>query len=100
MVFKTKRACGNSYEDTGITPTDIREQVDSAARELMLDAAGALRLVNGLKEYKKTLHESTWKTVLKYVYELRGYEDGQTNGGPPRLLIKIAIFSATLQSNG
>ncbi|KAG0635574.1 hypothetical protein HOY80DRAFT_1093031 [Tuber brumale] len=104
----------------GGTPIDVDEQADSAAREcvkcfgphhnpalairfrnkVMSDEDEAIRLVEDLQEYKETVHESTWKTVLAYAYELRGYKDGQTKGDPRSTPIKIAFFSATPQGGG
>ncbi|KAG0641030.1 hypothetical protein HOY80DRAFT_1114646 [Tuber brumale] len=99
----------------GDTPIDVDEQADSAAREcvrcfgrdrnlalaigfrnkVMPDAEGAIRLVEDLQEYKETVLESTWKTVLASAYGLRGFKDGQTKGDPGSATIKIAFFSAT-----
>ncbi|KAG0635564.1 trehalose phosphorylase [Tuber brumale] len=104
----------------GDTPMDVDEQADSAAREcvrcfghdhnpalaicfrnkVMPDAEGAIRLIENLQEYKDTVHESTWKTVVTYAYELRGYKNGRNNGDPQSAPIKIAFFSATPQGGG
>ncbi|KAG0641034.1 glycosyltransferase family 4 protein [Tuber brumale] len=55
----------------GATPIDVDEQADWAAaltigfrNKVMPDAEGAIRLVENLQEYKDTVHESTWKTVV------------------------------------
>ncbi|KAG0635584.1 hypothetical protein HOY80DRAFT_1139795 [Tuber brumale] len=102
------------------TPIDLDEQADLAAREcvrccapghnpalalcfrnkVMPDAEGAIRLVEDLQQYKETVHESTWKTVLSYANELMGYKDGQTNGNPQSTPIKIALLSTTPQGGG
>ncbi|KAG0641033.1 trehalose phosphorylase [Tuber brumale] len=104
----------------GDTSTDVDEQADSAAREcvrcfgqdhnpalticfrnkVVPDAEGAIRLVQDLQEYKDTVHNSTWRTMLAYAYELRGYHNGQTKGEPQSAPIKIAFFSATPQGGG
>ncbi|KAG0635579.1 hypothetical protein HOY80DRAFT_1093043 [Tuber brumale] len=102
------------------TLIDVVKEADMAAREcfryfgpdnkpaltigfrnkVMPDAEGAIGLVEDMKEYKETVHESTWNTVLRYAYELRGYKDGQTNRGPQSAPTKIAFFSATPQGGG
>ncbi|KAG0638088.1 putative trehalose synthase [Tuber brumale] len=102
------------------TPIDLDEQADLAAREcvrfcgpdhnpalaicfrnkVMPDGEGAIRLVKDLQPYKETVHESTWKTVLSYAYELMGYKDGQTNGNPQSTPTKIALLSTTPQGGG
>jgi len=99
---------------------DVDEQADSAARkcvmyfgpnhnpalaiafrnQVMPDAQGAIKLVDGLREYEATVHKGTWNTVLKYAYELKGYKDGQTEGDPQCQPTKIAFFSATPQGGG
>ncbi|KAG0134968.1 trehalose synthase [Tuber indicum] len=107
-------------DDYGDSSVDVAEQADSAAREcvrrfdeghnpalvirdrnrVMPDAEGAIKTVDGLGEYKNTIHEPTWNTVLKYASELRGYNHGQTEEDPDRPPIKIAFFSATPQGGG
>ncbi|KAG0638090.1 trehalose phosphorylase [Tuber brumale] len=102
------------------TRIDVGKKADMAAREcvryfgrdhnpaltigfrnkVMPDAARAIRLVEDLQEYKDTVHESTWNTVLRYAYELRGYKDGQTSRGPQSAPTKITFFSATPQGGG
>ncbi|KAG0636841.1 trehalose synthase [Tuber brumale] len=107
-------------ENTGTIPIDVDEQADSAARmcfmyfdpdhnpgltfsfrnQVLPDADGAIRLVENLEEYRNTVHNGTWNTVLKYAYELKGYKDGQTEGDPQCPPTKIAFFSATPQGGG
>ncbi|KAG0641028.1 trehalose phosphorylase [Tuber brumale] len=90
------------------THIDVDKEADMAAREciryfgpdnkpaltigfrnkVMPDAEGAIGLVEDMKEYKETVQESTWNTVLRYAYELRGAPT------------KIAFFSATPQGGG
>ncbi|KAG0130336.1 hypothetical protein HOY82DRAFT_540178 [Tuber indicum] len=67
---------------------------------VMPDAQGTNKLVEGLKEYEDTVHKPTWIRVLKYGYELRGYNGGQIKGDPDRSPIKIAFSSATPQGGG
>ncbi|KAG0636836.1 hypothetical protein HOY80DRAFT_1017229 [Tuber brumale] len=106
--------------DTGAVPIDVDEQADSAARmcfmyfdhnhnpgltfsfrnQVLPDADGAIKLVEGLREYQNTVHNGTWNTVLKYTYELKGYKNGQTEGDPQCPPTKIAFFSATPQGGG
>ncbi|KAG0635563.1 hypothetical protein HOY80DRAFT_1093012 [Tuber brumale] len=90
------------FENTGMISIDVGQQAYSAAREnkVMPDAEGAIRLVKDLQEYMATVHESTWNTVVKYAYELRGDKYGQTKGEPQSAPIKIAFFSATPQGGG
>ncbi|KAG0632656.1 hypothetical protein HOY80DRAFT_1116434 [Tuber brumale] len=100
----------------GDTSIDTDEPADGAAREcvrcfcpdhnpalaicfrnnLIPDAEVAVGLVEDLQEYKDTVHESTWNTVLKYAYELRGYNDGQTNGDPQSEPMKVALIRHAL----
>ncbi|KAG0134995.1 hypothetical protein HOY82DRAFT_634161 [Tuber indicum] len=54
----------------------------------------SIKTVEGLGEYKNTVHQPTWNTVLRYASELRGYNGGQTEEDPERPPTKIAIFSA------
>ncbi|KAG0635586.1 trehalose synthase [Tuber brumale] len=104
----------------GNTLIDVGKQADAAAHEcfrcfgpdhnpaltigfrnkVMPDAEGAIRLVQDLDEYKNTVHQSTWNTVLAYAYELRGYKNGRNNGEPHSAPTKIAFFSATPQGGG
>ncbi|KAG0130327.1 trehalose phosphorylase [Tuber indicum] len=112
---ETRRSvtCG----DTGI---NVAEQADSVAREcvgffgpdhnpalrigsrnqVMPDAEGAIKLVDGLGDYESTVRKHTWNTVLKYASELRGYNDGPTTRDPERPPVKVAFFSATPQGGG
>jgi len=109
-----------AFEDARIIPVDVDEQADSAARkcvmhfgpnhnpvlaiafrnQVMPDSQGAIKLVEGLREYESTVHKGTWNTVLKYAYELKGYKDGETEGEPQCPPTKIAFFSATPQGGG
>ncbi|KAG0130315.1 trehalose phosphorylase [Tuber indicum] len=65
--------------------------------QVMPDAEGAIRLVEGLTDYETTVHKDTWNTVLNYASELRGYNGGPTTRDPERPPVKIAFFSATPQ---
>ncbi|KAG0636842.1 trehalose synthase [Tuber brumale] len=107
-------------ENTETIPIDVDEQADSVARmcfmyfgpdhnpgltfsfrnQVLPDVDGAIKLVEDLKEYRNTVHNGTWNTVLKYAYELKGYKDGQTEGNPQCPPTKIAFFSATPQGGG
>ncbi|KAG0634907.1 hypothetical protein HOY80DRAFT_911508 [Tuber brumale] len=120
MTLKVQTTAFGAFENTGSIPIDVDEQADSAARkcvmyfgpnhnpaltiafrnQVMPDAQGAIKLVEGLREYENTVHKGTWNTVLKYACELRGYKDGQTEGDPQRPPTKIAFFSATPQGGG
>ncbi|KAG0641036.1 hypothetical protein HOY80DRAFT_1021575 [Tuber brumale] len=119
-VVSKAQATQSGTRTDGVTPIDVDEQADSAAREcvrnfgpdhiptltigfrnkVMPDAEAAIRFVEKLQVYKDTVHESTWKTVVKYAYEVRGYKDGRTKGKPQSAPVKIAFFSATPQGGG
>ncbi|KAG0130319.1 trehalose phosphorylase [Tuber indicum] len=110
------RRCG-TFGDAFI---NAAEQADSAAQEcigyfdqdhnpivrigsrnqVLPDADGAIKLAEGLTDYESTVHKDTWKTVLQYASELRGYNDGPTTRDPARPPVKIAFFSATPQGGG
>lgn len=120
VILKVQTETLGAFEDTGTITVDVDEQADSAARKCVMyfgpnhnpalaiafrnqvkpDAQGAIKLVEGLGEYEATVHKSTWNTVLKYAYELKGYKDGQPEGDPQRPPTKIAFFSATPQGGG
>ncbi|KAG0134997.1 hypothetical protein HOY82DRAFT_634168 [Tuber indicum] len=72
----------------------------SSRNQVLPDADGAIKLVEDLTDYESTVHKHTWKTVIKYASELRGCNDGQTNGDHERSPVKIAFFSATPQGGG
>ncbi|KAG0134994.1 trehalose phosphorylase [Tuber indicum] len=110
------RRCG-TFGDTFI---NAAEQADSAAREciryfdqdhnpivrigsrnqVLPDADGAIKLVEGLTDYEGTVHKHTWNSVLKYASELRGYNHSRPTGDLERSPVKIAFFSATPQGGG
>jgi len=120
MVLNVQTSAISELKDTRATTVDVDEQADSAAQEcvmhfgpnnnpaltiafrnqVMPDAQGAVKLVEGLGEYRATVHKGTWNTVLKYAFELKGYTDGHTNGNPQCPPTKIAFFSATPQGGG
>ncbi|RPB05302.1 UDP-Glycosyltransferase/glycogen phosphorylase [Choiromyces venosus 120613-1] len=120
MRLKVRTTAVGAFDVAGTIPIDVDEQADSAARkcvmyfgpnhnpalaigfrnQVMPDAQGTIRLVENLKEYEDTVHPGTWRTLLKYANELKGYKDGQTKGDPQGLPTKIAFFSSTPQGGG
>ncbi|KAJ7098055.1 trehalose phosphorylase [Mycena belliarum] len=89
-------------------PRTLDEQADSAARKCIMyfgpnnnprltigprnqvtvDAAGKIHLIDDLAEYKKTVGDGTWNSVIKLADELREKK------------IKIGFFSSTPQGGG
>lgn len=116
MKFKVKSkvpkfAFPNSPNDSttaGTMVRDVDEQADSAARKCIMhfgpahnpalsigfrnrvepDIGGKAELVSSLESYRKTVHEGTWNSVMKYANELKKNNT------------KIAFFSATPQGGG
>ena len=86
----------------------VDEQADSAVRKVIMyfgpqnmpslsigfrnkvevDTGGTIRIVDSLEEYRKTVTDETWKTVLEYAKTMR------------RKHIKVGFFSATPQGGG
>ena len=89
MVLNVQTSAIGAFEDARTITVDVDERADSAARkcvmhfgpnhnpalaiafrnQVMPDARGAMKLVDGLREYQATVHKGTWNTVLKYAYE-------------------------------
>ncbi|KAG0635580.1 glycosyltransferase family 4 protein [Tuber brumale] len=68
------------------SPIDLDQQAHLAAH-----AEEAIRLVEDLQQYKETVHESTWKTVLSYANELMGYKDGQQQRKPTEFCTQLGV---------
>ncbi|KAI0073416.1 trehalose synthase [Panus rudis PR-1116 ss-1] len=89
-------------------PRTVDEQADSAARKCIMyfgpgnnprlsigprnqvavDAGGKIHLIDDIDEYRKTVHETTWRAVNKLGDELREKK------------IKMGFFSSTPQGGG
>ncbi|KAL7273968.1 hypothetical protein RUND412_003149 [Rhizina undulata] len=95
-------------KDSDWVVRDVDEQADSAVRKAIMcigphhspalsigfrnkvevDHAGRISLVSSLDEYKNTVSEGTWNSVMKYGQDLKNCR------------VKIAYFSATPQGGG
>ncbi|KAI5785702.1 putative trehalose synthase [Pyronema domesticum] len=95
-------------EQADVFEFGVDEQADSAVRKAIMyfgphnmpppsigfrnkvevDTGGTIQLVQSLDEYKKTVSDETWRTVLHYAGALK------------KKKVKIAFFSATPQGGG
>ncbi|KAG0130322.1 hypothetical protein HOY82DRAFT_609549 [Tuber indicum] len=56
-------------DDCGDTFIDFAKQAVSAAREVIPGAEGAIQTVEGVGEYKNTVHKPSWNIGVKYIPE-------------------------------
>ena len=101
----------SSIDDAQLAPMmefGVDEQADSAVRKAIMyfgpqnlpppsigfrnkvevDTGGMIQLISSLDEYKATVNENTWNTVLHYASAMK------------KKKIKVAFFSATPQGGG
>ncbi|KAG0136209.1 hypothetical protein HOY82DRAFT_625891 [Tuber indicum] len=106
MKLEVETTASGTSKNTGTIPIDVDKLEElgsltfSFRNQVLTDADGAIKLVENLEGYQNTVHNSTWNTVRKYAYHLRGYRGGQTEGDPQCPPTKIAFFSATPQGGG